>query len=275
MLEGHDRVHTERELLVFVAAVKRKSGGAGGALVPVPAAFGPDDEVGVRPPVQPGRDIEEIPRETPAVPRIDARDVSGARDAYPVVVTHPLGAEIGRPAGIQLVQQILVDAVPFRVCTDRRRILLGTEIVDAHVLEPLGQLLLHHQAVHEAVLVARDRVIGNDRVLGSDGNGVGDLGAAAGAAPPDATHEIQRIVVVLEHLPAAMEASQNRQPFRQFLFGQHTGYKLGDRIAVRVRVGIERIEDGGHRFVVENGGEMPQLYGQVVVGHFDVGLGNH
>ena len=112
VLERENGIHRKCELPVLITAIKRQTDRAGGAVIPVPTALGPDHPIAIRSPVQTRGDGVEIAREAAAVPSEHARDVPGARDADAVVVAQPLRTEVGRPASIERVQQVLVDAVP-------------------------------------------------------------------------------------------------------------------------------------------------------------------
>ena len=204
-LERDNGVDAKRELVIFLAAVERKADRASQTIIPIPAAFGPHQQIAARPPVQAGGDIVEVAGIAATSPGVDPRDIPRARDADAIVVTQPLDTQIGLQLRIEGVKEVLVEAVPLRCVSHCGGVLLRAQVLDGHILQFFTNLLLNDEAVDETILVARNVVEVGRWVLGTDRNRVSDFGAFVRTGPLRSTHEIKCVIRVLEHQPATME----------------------------------------------------------------------
>jgi hypothetical protein len=91
------------------------------AVVPVVADLRPEQQIGVWPPIQSCGQPVEIPSVACTVPSSDAVDIPGTGNPRSIVIPHPFGSQIGPQARIDLVQQVLIQAVPLSVSAAQDR----------------------------------------------------------------------------------------------------------------------------------------------------------
>ena len=167
------------------ARLVREAVAAGPAVIPVVADLGPENHVGLGPPVQPGGKFIEIALEAVARPGPHAGHVPRPGNHHAVLVAEPFGPHAGGPLAVERVDVVLIQPIPLGRAAVGRRVVLHAQVMDQDVLAARSEFFLNDKAVDKTIL-------GAAHVLRSAGQGVGHDRSPVAALPTEAAEKVQR-----------------------------------------------------------------------------------